>query len=338
MARLLFCLGLALSPVAAVGGESFGIIWPTPNPAFAEGGPAERYVQPTVSGLVESGLFGCVRNSGTRFHEGVDLLPTARDRRGEAIDPIFAVMDGTVLYANRVAGNSSYGCYVVLEHRQVVPPVTTLYAHLSEIDGAIDVGAEVRLGQKLGIMGRSAGGYTIPRERAHLHFEIGFWISEQFQSWYDWRRFGSANHHGLLSGMNMIGFDPIDFYDQYRSGAAVGVQSYLEQLPVAYTVRVRSSVVPDFVRRYPSLFAGAMPSGGPGGWDIDFTSFGLPVRWRALAADDPGLQGKERAQVIHHNPEVAALHRCRNTLTTRRGQVVVGSHTEKMLQLLFGFR
>lgn len=336
--RIPIFLVLALAPAAVWAGENLQLIWPTPNPAFAEGRAAEHFIQPTVSGLVESGLFGCVRNSGTRFHEGIDLSPTARDRRGEALDPIFAVMDGTVLYVNRVAGHSSYGRYVILEHRHVVPQVTTLYAHFAEIDGAIEVGREVRLGQTLGIMGRSAGGYTIPRERAHLHFEIGFLISEQFQAWYDWRRFGSPNHHGLFNGMNMIGFDPIDFYTKYRAGDAAGFQSYLAQLPVAYTVRVRSSEVPDFVRRHPSLFEGAMPAGGPGGWEVDFTSFGLPARWRALAPNDPSLASKGRVEVIYHNSEVAALHRCRNTLTTRRGQVVVGSHTEKMLQLLFGFR
>ena len=51
------------------------LIWPTPNPAFQNGKPIEAYVQATVSGRVESGLFGCVRNGGSRFHEGLDLYP-----------------------------------------------------------------------------------------------------------------------------------------------------------------------------------------------------------------------------------------------------------------------
>ena len=64
------------------------LIWPTPNPAFQNGKPIEAYVQATVSGRVESGLFGCVRNGGSRFHEGLDLYPIKRDGRGEAVDPV----------------------------------------------------------------------------------------------------------------------------------------------------------------------------------------------------------------------------------------------------------
>ena len=57
---------------------SAGLIWPTPNQAFQRGEPIEAFVQPTVSGKVESGLFGCVRNDGAKFHEGLDLFPIQR--------------------------------------------------------------------------------------------------------------------------------------------------------------------------------------------------------------------------------------------------------------------
>lgn len=338
MVRLLLFLWLSGAPAAVWGDDGFRIVWPTSNPAYASGASPENYVQPTVSGLVESGFFGCVRNSGTRFHEGLDLSPIARDGKGEAIDPVFAVMDGVVLHASRVAGYSSYGRYIVLEHRHVVPAVTTLYAHLARIDDAIQPGAEVKIGQTIGIMGRSAAGYVIPKERAHLHFEIGFWISENFQSWYDWKRFGSKNRHGLLNGMNMIGIDPTDFFDRYRDGTVGDFQSYLAQLPVAYTVRVRAAQVPDFVRRHPSLAEGSIPVDGPGGWEIDFTSYGLPTRFRALAPDDPSLRSGPRAAVISYDPEIAGLHACRKALRISRGEATIGSLTEKMLQLMFDFR
>lgn len=335
---LLVLVGLLVAVNGTEAGERLQIVWPTSNPAYAAGKPPENYFQPTVSGLVESAGFGCVRNSGGRFHEGLDLKPIARDARGEAIDPVFAVMEGVVLHTNRIAGNSSYGRYIVIEHRQVTPAVITLYAHMASIAEEVQPGAKVRMGQTIGVMGRSAGGYTIPRERAHLHFEIGFWISENFQSWYDWRRFGSRNHHGHLNGMNLIGIDPLDFFDRFRSGQVTGFQSYLNSLPVAYTVRVRSNGIPDFVRRYPSLVEGSIPVGGPGGWEIDFTSYGLPKRWRALAADAPSLSRGGRVEVVAHNAEVAAIHACRNTLRHQRGGVTIGSHTERMLQLLFDFR
>ena len=46
---------------------------------------------------VESSLFGCVRNSDSRFHEGLDLYPVKRDDRGEAADPVYAVLLGRVV-------------------------------------------------------------------------------------------------------------------------------------------------------------------------------------------------------------------------------------------------
>lgn len=320
---------------AAKAAEPIQIVWPTPNPAYAQGLGAENYVQPTVSGRVESGFFGCVRNSGTRFHEGVDLKPVTRDRQGEATDPVYSVMPGVVLHVNQVAGNSGYGRYIVVEHRHVDPPVITLYAHLSKIGEEIRAGAELKAGQTIGIMGRSAGGYTIPKERAHVHFEIGFWVSERFQSWYEWKKFGSKNTHGPWNGMNIIGIDPLDFYDRFRDGTATDFHSYLTQLPVAFTVRVKSDRIPDFVQRYPSLARGPMPIKGPRGWEIDFTSSGLPKTWRALAA---APEQKERVRVIEHDPAVIALHRCRNAVRVQNGRATIGSQAEQTLQLLFGFR
>lgn len=329
---LVLLLGSAAACQAA---EKMSLVWPTPNPAYASGKPAEDYVQPTISGRTESAFFGCVRNSGARYHEGVDLKPTTRDARGEAVDPVYSVMDGVVLYANETPGNSGYGRYVIVEHRQARPPVITLYAHLSRIDEAARAGAEVKAGQTIGIMGRSAGGYTIPKQRAHVHFEIGFWLSEEFQSWYDSKKFGSDNHHGLLNGMNMIGFDPIDFYDRYRAGTVDGFQGYLDQLPVAYTVRVKSDRIPDFVRRYPSLVEGTIPLSNPGGWEIDFTSYGLPKRWRALRT--PPDQN-DRARVIRHDADIVAEHACRNAVRIAGETASIGGHTDRLLELFFGFR
>lgn len=315
--------------------QRLNIVWPTPNPAYAGGQPAEDYVQPTISGRVESAFFGCVRNSGARYHEGVDLKPTARDARGEATDPVFSVMEGVVLYVNKVPWHSSYGRYIVIEHQDVQPPVITLYAHLSRIDDATREGARVAAGQTIGIMGRSAGGYTIPKQRAHVHFEIGFWLSEDFQDWYDSKRYGSKNRHGNLSGFNMIGMDPIEFFDLYRAGEVSGFQSYVDRLPVAFTLRVKSSVIPDFVRRYPSLVQGDVPPDGPAGWEIDFTSYGLPKRWRPLAATPD--QSRD-VRIIHHDPAIIRQHACRNALRLRGARPSLGSHTERTLQLLFGFR
>ena len=110
-----------------------GLIWPTPNPAFQEGKPLETFIQPTSSGKIESGLFGCVRNNGHKFHEGIDLYPLHRDQYGEAKDVIYSVLPGRVVHVSKVAGHSSYGRYVVVLHDAEAPSFHTLYSHLASV-------------------------------------------------------------------------------------------------------------------------------------------------------------------------------------------------------------
>jgi murein DD-endopeptidase MepM/ murein hydrolase activator NlpD len=90
--------------------------WPTPNRAWEQGKSFGSWVQATVSGDPESGLYGCVRSGGTQFHEGLDIRAVSRDSRGEPTDKITAAMDGVVRHVNSSPGNSNYGRYIVLEH------------------------------------------------------------------------------------------------------------------------------------------------------------------------------------------------------------------------------
>ena len=54
----------------------FSLAWPTPNPAFAKGMGYSAFLQKTGPDKdFSSGAFGCVRNNGYKFHEGLDLYP-----------------------------------------------------------------------------------------------------------------------------------------------------------------------------------------------------------------------------------------------------------------------
>lgn len=214
-------MGLCLPLVAG------GMTWPTPHPAGEAGEPFERWAQATATGDPRSALFGCVRNNGQRFHEGIDITPyLRRDRRGEATDPVVAAFGGVVRHVNTTAGNSGYGRYVFIEHPQFSPAIYTLYAHLATIDTELEAGAEVENAARLGTMGRSAGGYSIPRDRSHLHFEVGLRLSDDFQTWYDRQRFGSRNAHGLFNGLNLVGFDPLAAYDWMRQNPDSDIAAY----------------------------------------------------------------------------------------------------------------
>ena len=97
---------------------------------------------------------------------------------------------------------------------------------LARIEAGVRPGTPVRRGEVIATMGRSAGGYAIPKDRAHLHFEIGFVATQNFPAWYAWRKFGSPNEHGMFNGMNLMGIDPHDFLRELPQVAILRVADH----------------------------------------------------------------------------------------------------------------
>ena len=288
--RLAFLiLGLATVPLLAT-----EVVWPTTLDLDAVRS-AQDYLQPTVSGRLESATFGMVREEGHRFHEGVDIRPGRRDAAGEPLDLVRAAMDGQVAYSNPHV-NGPYGRYVVLVHPGAELPVYSLYAHLATIDPAVKLGAFVRRGLTLGRMGRtSAGASPITPDRAHLHFEVGLLLSTGFHAWYGAQPENrkSPNLHGLFNGQNLIGMDPLPLLGQ----RSVDVLALVRRQPTALTVVLRAAKTPDFVSRYPVLARGEREKAA--GWHVEFSWQGMPLRWTALEAGNPRLpaQGWQVAEV-----------------------------------------
>jgi peptidoglycan LD-endopeptidase LytH len=330
-----------LVPFAVLHGQpasgELRLVWATPNTAWAEGQPPTTFVQPTVSGTVESALFGCTRSSGTQFHEGLDLKPLQRDRQGESTDPIFAVMDGVVRYVNLRAGAGGYGRYVVLEHPEVVPAVYSLYAHLRSVEPGVVAGLRVTAGQRLATMGRSAGGYTIPKERAHLHLEIGLRISDRFDAWYRGQGFGSPNAHGNWNGLNLAGVDPLAFYETLRSRRANSPQGFFEAMETAVRLRIATPAVPDFVRRYPALVQGESAALSFG-WEIDVNATGLPFRWRPLDRSEVAGLRMNEVRIVEVSDVARRRAPCRELVVRRGGRPVPGADLAALLGQLFGIR
>ncbi len=315
------------------------IVWPTPSTAYYEGKPLETFIQPTASGVLESGLFGCTRSGGAQFHEGIDIKPVKRNRQGEATDPIFAAMSGVVRHISRRAGDSSYGRYIVIEHPEQSPGVFTLYAHLASIAPGLSVGEKVERGQEIAVMGRSASGYAIPKDRAHLHFEIGLWMTREFQGWYNFRKFGSRNEHGVWNGMNLLGIDPLDFFDQVRARRVETFQQYFAQMKPAVTVRVATRRVPDFIERYPALQTKPIADGAlVAGWEVSFSEMGLPFAWTPLTSMELMGYGSNEVRVVSSDETLLKKNRCRSLVFMKRGRPAIGKDLETVLQLVFGLR
>jgi len=316
---------------------SAGLIWPTPNPAFQNSQPIESFIQPTASGVPESGLFGCVRNHGGRFHEGLDLYPIDRDQRGEPTDAVYAVLPGRIVHLNKTAGYSSYGRYIVVEHDQQVPAFHTLYAHLASVDEDIKLGARVESGTQLGIMGRSAS-YLIPRTRAHLHFEMGFRLTNDFQAWYDRQKYDSKNRHGMWNGMNLVSINPLDFYESIRQGQVSNLYEYLKSIPAYARIRVQTSKVPDFVKEYPSLVTRPYAAKQLIAWDIAFSQYGVPKEWTPRFADEAIGGRPGDVKVLAYSPMLLKQQSCRRVVDLGGATPRISSGTLDTLKKLFGFK
>lgn len=324
-------LFLTLSTSALFGMK---LSWPTDDTSFWQGASISSLIQPAASGSVESGLFGYARNNGTKFHEGIDIKPKKHDRKGEPRDKILAAIDGRIVHINTIAGNSSYGRYIVIIHEDLQPQIYTLYAHLSSIEPNLKVGKKVCSGEIIGTMGRSSSGSPIPKQRAHLHFEMGLMLSEHFKKWYDTQKFGNPNKHSIWNGFNLTGFDPLDFYTQWKNGRVTSVNDYFKQLPIAFSLRIFDTKIPNFIKRYPTLATKSIDPKTLKGWDIDFTWFALPFRWTPLYGESK--PNKTQTPILTaYNSNIFTQHNCSDTITLKAKIPIHGKVLKKTLNLLF---
>jgi len=336
------CLGLLILVSAPCRAEAsapeFSLSWPTPNPAFARGMGYAAFLQKTGPDKpVTSGAYGCVRNNGYKFHEGLDLYPLKRDSRGRAEDEVFAAMDGVVSHLSPVSGHSSYGKYVVLEHPSLTPALYTLYAHLAEVNPNLKVGSRLKVAAPLGKMGNTSAGYRIPLNRSHLHFEVGLRLTDHFQSWYASRKFSTPNRHGNYSGFNLVGLNPLEFYGRYKAKSIASPLDFLRSLPVVTTARARFRGTPDFTTRYPSLSRPLKPGETPEAWDASFGPHGIPLR--LVPAAGPPPTGSSPFRILSYDEKADADSRsCRALVKGGSASRVPSEQLKVYLELLFRSR
>ena len=309
----------------------FKLSWPTPNPAYAKGYGYSTFLQKTgPDKQFSSGAFGCVRNNGYKFHEGLDLYPLRRDSKGRAEDSVFSAMEGTVCYVNTNAAHSAYGKYIVLEHSSLKPALYSLYAHLNTISQNIKIGTEVAAAQAIGKMGNTSSGYRIPLERSHLHFEIGLRLTNKFQSWYGKKGFKTENRHGNYSGFNLVGFDPLQFYGKYRQKLVCTPLDYIQSLPVTAIVRVKTNKTPDFASRYPSLSSPKINNSN--GWDLSIGPYGLPVKLSPVSQLIPN--NEKNIQILKFDSSLQK-NPCRKIITQKGTQLFPTEQLQTYLELMF---
>lgn len=290
--------------------------------------------QPTASGRAESALFGSVRTERVgrhllpSFHEGIDLAPARKDARGRALDEIVAAADGVVAYANRIAGNSNYGQYVVLVHDTTAGELYTLYAHLSRIAPEVKAGRAVRAGDVLGVMGNTSSS-PLPPARAHLHFEIGLIASAQYGRWHRAQRL--KPDHGIYNGGNLIGIDPLEVFQAQAEDQEFMFLTHLAALPRAFEIVLATPHLPDYFRRYPRLWEG--PAFDGRGLVMAVSENGLPLRGWNTGAPDLAELGKKKWRVRQADADVLGRNGCR-LVVRRDGEWTLGAAGERWLEIL----
>jgi len=306
---------------------------PTDNHALFEAGAENSFYTPTGPERPwSSGAYGCVRNSGNRMHEGVDIRCLQRNSKGEPLDEVRAAALGQVVFANRVAGASSYGQYVVLTHEIERLVVYTLYAHMSVIRDEIEPGLKVKAGHTLGIMGRTAN-HNIPQERAHLHFEIGFVGSLDFDVWM--RRHykdPSFNKFGIWHGFNLLGMNPVPILiSQHTQGEAFSLSEHLANQPELLIIRIQGEHLP-LAQRQPGLLIPNKEDNLPvAGHEIDLNINGTPLRIQPLTK---WTGGKSRYELVSVNDEMALKNRCRKLIFKMGAKWVLTDIGHRLADLL----
>ncbi len=128
--------------------------------------PVSHFVWPLASNKIRGGIinhtFGMVRNSGTRAHQGWDLLAPPGT-------PVFAVSSGII---ESVTQSGAYGLMVILRSDLDFQgsAVWVLYAHLS--DSAVTPGQRVNSSSLIGYAGMTGNASSLHPSEAHLHIEF----------------------------------------------------------------------------------------------------------------------------------------------------------------------
>lgn len=316
--------------------------WPTENRALLEGRSQDfyMYVDRNFEGVAstpwEGGTFGFVRGPVRQgdavvyrtLHEGIDILPVRRNSSGVPLDEVRASAEGTVVHVSKLPGASNYGRYVVIEHRIEDSPVLTLYAHLADI--VVQPGQRVAQGEKIGILGFTGAG--IDKRRAHLHFEIAFRLSDDFDAWHQRHFAGSPNKHGAHNGLNLMGIDPAPILMASAADPSFRLSGHVRSREPFYSVVFPNTPGFSLVARYPWLVPDGEPATPPA-WKVGFTAHGSPVSATAVNSAPNGA----RLEWVRESPLPYSLA-TRGIITGPQGSPSLSDSGQRFIELIAGQR
>lgn len=139
------------------------------------------------------------------FHSGIDLVANPSNSNAE----IVAFADGVVTGVRKTGEQYGNGCYVRVKHSN---GWQTLYYHLKSNSIVVNVGDNVKEGQKLGIIGTTGISTGI-----HLHFQIDKGSSSTSVNPYDYL-FNGKEFLPSQSGIDLTKYTDSELADMVIAG------------------------------------------------------------------------------------------------------------------------
>ncbi|MGA9779905.1 MAG: M23 family metallopeptidase [Limisphaerales bacterium] len=309
--------------------------FPTANHFLYEPGSELKFFAPTAPDKPwTSGSFGCVRNNGTRLHEGLDIRHLQTDRHGEPTDPVMATADGTVVYFSTKPALSNYGRYLVIRHVVEGIEIYSLYAHLSVIQPGLKIGDAVKAGDVVATMGRTSNAETILKERAHVHFELNVLVNDRFAAWFRKASPHERNDHGEWNGQNLNGLDVREILlQEHNPDETFSLLKFLRSQTELCRVLVRATNFP-YLRRYPMLILKnpVAEKEGVAGYEIALNYNGVAFALMPRAASE--IKNPARIQLLSVNETEEIANPCRHLVVLRRGHWELGNEGLREVELL----
>ena len=309
--------------------------FPTANHYLYERGSELKFFAPTAPDKPwTSGSFGCVRDNGTRMHEGLDIRHLQTDKRGEPTDPVMATADGTVVYFSTKPSLSNYGNYIVIRHVIQGIEIYSLYAHLSAIRPGLKIGQQVKAGEVIATMGRTSNAEAILKERAHVHFELNVLVNDNFDAWFRTAFPGERNDHGEWNGQNLNGLDPREILlAEHNPVKKFDLLQFLRSQTELCRVLVRATNFP-YLKRYPMLVLKnpVAEKEGVAGYEIAFNYNG--VAFALMPRAESEIKSRAKFQLLSVNEAVERANSCRKLVVQRGGRWQLADAGIRELELL----
>jgi murein DD-endopeptidase MepM/ murein hydrolase activator NlpD len=297
--------------------------FPTANHSLYEIGSELKFFAPTAPDKPwTSGSFGCVRDDGTRMHEGLDIRHLQTDARGEPTDPVMATADGTVVYFSTKPSLSNYGNYLVIRHVVEGLEIYSLYAHLSAIRPGLQIGETIKAGEVIATMGRTSNAEVIAKDRAHVHFELNVLVNDNFASWFKINSPGTRNDHGEWNGQNLNGLDPREILiGEHNPAKKFSLLDFIRSQTELCRVLVRATNFP-YLKRYAALVLKnpIAEKEGVAGYEIALNYNG--VAFALMPRAESEIKSRAKFQLLSVNEAVEKANPCRKLVVQR------GSHWE----------